>query len=109
MKKLGISQRTPQEEIRVINNTLEKENVYIRSLSVGGYYIKENGKDAVRKELEEMISQSRQVVFPETPDERLLIGFSWLFLRKNQCLSRKPRKNCMSPEPPCPRQKTDPG
>lgn len=82
MKKLQISQRTLREEIREINDVLEKENVYIRSLSVGGYYIKEEEKEAVQRQLDRMICQSRQAVFPETPDERLLFGFAWLFFQK---------------------------
>jgi len=49
---------------------------------VGGYYIKNEEKAIIQKELEGMISQSKQVIFPETPDERLLFGFSWLFFAK---------------------------
>lgn len=82
MEKLRVSQRTLRAEIKEINDTLKKENVYIHSLSVGGYYIKSEEKAIVQKELEGMISQSKQVIFPETPDERLLFGFAWLFFAK---------------------------
>lgn len=82
MKKLQISQRTLRAEIKEINDTLKKENVYIRSHSLGGYYIKNEEKAIIQKELEGMINQSKQVIFPETPAERLLFGFSWLFFAK---------------------------
>ena len=72
MKKLQIGQRTLRAEIKEINDTLKKENVYIHSLSVGGYYIKSEEKEFIREKLEGMISQSKQAIFPETPDERLL-------------------------------------
>lgn len=82
MKKLQIGQRTLRAEIKEINDTLKKENVYIHSLSVGGYYIKSEEKEFIREKLEGMISQSKQVIFPETPDERLLFGFAWLFFER---------------------------
>ena len=82
MKKLQIGQRTLRAEIKEINDTLKKENVYIHSLSVGGYYIKSEEKEFIREKLEGMISQSKQAIFPETPDERLLFGFAWLFFER---------------------------
>lgn len=83
MKKLNISQRTLRAEIREINSILKKENAYIRSFNAGGYYIQKEDKEVIRKNLEEMITESRQVIFPETPNERFLFGFTWLFFQKN--------------------------
>lgn len=82
MKKLHISQRTLRSEIREINDILKKENVHIHSFNVGGYYIKNEDKDVIRKNLERMIIESKQVIFPETPDERFLFAFTWLFFQK---------------------------
>lgn len=82
MKKLNVSQRTLRTEIREINGILKKENVYIRSFNVGGYYIKKEDKDIIQKSLEEMIIESKQMIFPETPNERFLFGFTWLFFQK---------------------------
>ena len=83
MKKLNVSQRTLRAEIREINGILKKENVYIRSFNVGGYYIKKEDKRLIQKSLEEMIIESKQMIFPETPNERFLFGFTWLFFQKN--------------------------
>ena len=64
MKKLNVSQRTLRAEIREINGILKKENVYIRSFNVGGYYIKKEDKRLIQKSLEEMIIESKQMIFP---------------------------------------------
>lgn len=82
MNKLQISQRTLRAEIKEVNDILKRENTCIYSSNMGGYYIKQEEKETVQVVLDYMIEQSKMVIFPETPDERFLFGFVWLFFSK---------------------------
>lgn len=82
MDKLRISQRTLRMEVREINDILNRENIHIHSLSMGGYYIKKEEKAAVQKQLDRMIRQTKQLILPETPHERFIFGFTWLFFQE---------------------------
>ena len=59
MDKLDISQRTLRNEVKEINEILRQEKV-----------------------LDRMIRKSKNVILPETPDERFLFGFTTLFFEK---------------------------
>lgn len=79
MGKLKISQRTLRAEIKEANELLGQQRVSIHSSSTGGYYLKNEDKAQAQKVLDQMIEESKRVVFPETPDERFLFGTAWLF------------------------------
>ena len=82
MDKLDISQRTLRNEVKEINEILRQENVGIYSSNTGGYYLKAEEKQNVQKVLDRMIRKSKNVILPETPDERFLFGFTTLFFEK---------------------------
>lgn len=82
MKKLDVGQRTLRGEIHQINDILQKENVCIHSFSSGSYYIRTEDKDIVRRSLEKMIAETKRLILPETPNERFLFTFTWLFFQK---------------------------
>lgn len=82
MNKLQVSQRTLRAEIKEVNDILKRENTCIYSSNMGGYYIKQEEKGTVQVVLDDMIEQSKMVISPETPDERFLFGFVWLFFSK---------------------------
>ena len=82
MEKLRISQRTLRADVRGINNVLKKEQISVHSSSSGGYYLKEEEKLVVQNVLEEMIYQSKCIIFPETLEERCLFAFVCLFFEK---------------------------
>lgn len=82
MDKLDISQRTLRNEVKEVNEILSQENVGIHSSTTGGYYLEPEEKQRVQKVLDRMIRKSKDVILPETPDERFLFGFATLFFEK---------------------------
>ena len=79
MDKLDISQRTLRNEVKEVNEILSQENVGIHSSNTGGYFLEPEEKQKVQKVLDGMIRKSKDVILPETPDERFLFGFATLF------------------------------
>lgn len=82
MEKLRIGQRTLRTEISELNDILRRKHVYIYSHRDGGYYIKQEHLNTARYCLNHLICQSKQIVFPESFNERFLFGFVWLFFLK---------------------------
>ncbi len=93
MNKLQISQRTLRAEIKEINDILKRKDAGIYSSNMGGYYIKQEEKETVQIVLDYMIEQSKMVIFPETPDERFLFTFVWLFFSKKPVSIQKAAEN----------------
>lgn len=97
MERLCISQRALRTEIRELNDILKKDNICIHSLNMGGYYVNAEDQPGIRKCLDDMISQSKQIVFPETPNERFLFCFTWLFFLKGPVsIHRAAERLCVS-------------
>ena len=83
MDKLDISQRTLRNEVKEINEILRQENVGIYSSNTGGYYLKAEEKTKCTEgPLDRMIRKSKNVILPETPDERFLFGFTTCVFEK---------------------------
>lgn len=107
MDKLDISQRTLRNEVKEINEILRQENVGIYSSNTGGYYLKAEEKQNVQKVLDRMIRKSKNVILPETPDERFYLDLPLCFLKSARFLYNGQQKNYLYLKQQCcrPRKK----